>query len=425
MFQKNFFVHGSEAERLLSYYLGIEKEELEKHSSVINLIASENYVSAGILRLCGSFFTNKYAEGTVGNRFYAGCGNVDKLESMTVSLGKKLFGAEFINVQPHSGSSANLAAYFSILNPGDTILSMSLVSGGHLSHGHVASSSSKIFNFVHYSVSPNDELIDYDEIATLADQHKPKLLIAGASAYSRKIDFRQIFEIAKLHRAFFMADIAHIAGLIAAGIHENPVPFADLVTGTTHKTLRGPRGAFIISKADFADKVNKAVMPGLQGGPLMHLIAAKGLAFAEAMSKDFVEYQKQVVKNARRLAEKMSEFGFRIVSGGTDTHLFLVDLRNLGISGKQMQVAAESAGILVNSNPIPSDKSSPKLWNGIRIGTAAITTRGFSEEDMDVIANFLKEISRSVDDEKRLKRVANDVALFSRKRGLIGLSLPT
>lgn len=364
-------------------------EELKRQRRNIELIASENIVSPAVLAAMGSILTNKYAEGYPGKRYYGGCDCVDKVEALAIERAKKLFGAEAANVQPHSGAQANLAVYFALLEPGDTVLGMSLAHGGHLTHGSPVNLSGKYYNFVSYGVDDDTHTIDYDKLRALALENKPKLIVAGASAYPRAIDFKKISEIAKEVGAYFMVDMAHIAGLVAAGVHESPVPYADVVTTTTHKTLRGPRGGLILCKEELIQKINKAIFPGIQGGPLEHIIAAKAVCFGEALKEEFVSYQKQIVKNAAALANELVKLGFDLVSGGTDNHLMLVDLRKMNITGKDLEKRLDEVYITVNKNAIPNDPQSPFVTSGIRIGTPAVTTRGMVEEDMKVIAQCI------------------------------------
>jgi glycine hydroxymethyltransferase len=373
-------------------------EERRRQASTINLIASENYVGPEELAAVGSVLTNKYAEGFSGRRFYGGCEVVDKVEFYAMDMGKKLFECEHINVQPHSGSSANMAAYFSVLQPGDTVLGMAFSAGGHLTHGHKVNFSGKLFNFVSYGVSPENELIDYDEVEILADQHSPKMIVVGASAYSRTIDYRKFYDIAKRHKSILLVDMAHIAGLIAAKQHPSPIPFADVVTSTTHKTLRGPRGGFICCKGDYSAAIDKAVMPGCQGGPLMHVIAAKGITFEKALCPEFCEYQKQVIKNAKVMAKAFIDLGYRVVSGGTDTHLFLIDvssnncLTGQEMTGRVVEEALAKCNIVLNRNVIPFEERSPIEASGVRIGTPAVTTRGFKEKEVIQVAHWIDEV---------------------------------
>ena len=365
--------------------------ETSRQRNKIELIASENFVSEAVMEALGSTLTNKYAEGYPGKRYYGGCEFVDVVENLAIDRAKELFGSKFANVQPHSGAQANMAVFFALLNPGDTVLSMSLAHGGHLSHGSPVNMSGKYFNIVPYGVTEGENVIDYDEVRRLALEHKPKLILAGASAYPRIIDFEKFGEIAKEVGAYFMVDMAHIAGLVAAGIHPSPVPYADVVTSTTHKTLRGPRGGIILSNdEEIAKKINKAIFPGIQGGPLMHVIAAKAVCFREALSDDFKAYQAQIVKNAKALAEGLVAEGFKLVSGGTDNHLMLLDLTDTGITGKEAEAHLDEVGITVNKNAIPFDTRSPFITSGVRIGTPATTSRGFDEDDMREIAKLIK-----------------------------------
>ena len=382
-----------------SYALILTAKEKHRQEHTINLIASENYASKDVLAATGSVLTNKYAEGYPGKRYYAGCEVVDEVEEYARMQGKKLFGADHVNVQPHAGSQANMASYLALLQPGDTILAMGLPSGGHLTHGHPVNFSGKLFNFVHYHVSPENEQLDYDEIAILANQHQPKLIVAGASAYSRSIDFARIAGIAQDNNALFMADMAHIAGLVAAGLHQSPVPVADIVTSTTHNTLRGPRGGLIMCRADYAQKIDRSVMPGMQGGPLMHSIAAKAVAFEEALKPEFKAYQEQVVANAKAMANEFKALGYHIVSGGTDNHLFLINLKKTtSLTGIVVEKALEQAGIVLNRNAVPYDEESPFTTSGIRIGTPAITTRGFGQAQAKQIAHWIHEVIQKPND---------------------------
>ena len=365
--------------------------ELSRQQNKIELIASENFVSEAVMEAMGTPLTNKYAEGYPGKRYYGGCERVDVAENLAIERAKQVFGANYANVQPHSGAQANMAVFFALLTPGDTVLSMSLAHGGHLSHGSPVNMSGKYFNIVPYGVSEDTNTIDYDEIEKLAKECKPKLILAGASAYPRTIDFERFAKIAKEVGAYLMVDMAHIAGLVAAGLHPNPVPYADVVTTTTHKTLRGPRGGLILSKdAEFGLQFNKAIFPGIQGGPLMHVIASKALCFKEALTDEFKTYQNQIVKNAKALSEALVKEGFKLVSGGTDNHLMLIDLTEMGVTGKEAEHMLDEVGITVNKNAIPFDKQSPFVTSGIRIGTPATTSRGFVEEDMVEIARLLK-----------------------------------
>lgn len=380
----------------IGFVAGYDKEvadamnaELARQRRNLELIASENIVSPAVMAAMGSVLTNKYAEGYSGKRYYGGCECVDVVENIAIARAKKLFGAEFVNVQPHSGAQANLAVYFALLQPGDTVLGMSLADGGHLTHGSPVNMSGKYYNFVPYGVDSKTGRIDYDALRALAIEKQPKLIVAGASAYPRAIDFKKISEIAKEVGAYFMVDMAHIAGLVAAGEHESPVPYADVVTTTTHKTLRGPRGGMILCKEELGKQINKAIFPGTQGGPLMHVIAGKAVCFGEALSDSFKAYQHQVVLNARALAKALMEKGFNLVSGGTDNHLMLVDLQNMNVTGKELEKRLDTVYITVNKNAIPNDPQSPFITSGIRIGTPAVTSRGLKEEDMEVIADCI------------------------------------
>ncbi|MHB8110572.1 MAG: serine hydroxymethyltransferase [Syntrophorhabdaceae bacterium] len=368
------------------------RQELDREEYSLILIASENYVDEDILATQGCVLTNKYAEGYPSKRYYSGCAFLDEIESIAIDRAKKVFGAEHANVQPHSGSSANMAVFYAVLQPGDTVLGMDIAHGGHLTHGARPSFSGKWFRAVSYPVSARNEMLDYDEIRSIAHKEKPKLIIAGASAYSKTIDFQKFREIADEVGAYFMADIAHIAGLVAAGLHPSPVGHAHFVTTTTHKTLRGPRGGLVMCEAGLAKKIDSAVFPGIQGGPLMHVIAAKAVALQQAMTDEFKEYQAQIIKNAKHMAQCMVDLGFRIVSGGTDNHLFLVDLTPKNVTGNDAQVALEASGIMVNKNLIPFDTRSPNVASGIRIGTPAVTTRGMKEKEMGIICEMIDAV---------------------------------
>ncbi|MEM0529708.1 MAG: serine hydroxymethyltransferase [Candidatus Pararuminococcus gallinarum] len=364
--------------------------ELMRQRRNLELIASENIVSPAVMAAMGSVLTNKYAEGYPGKRYYGGCVYVDDVERIAIDRACKLFGAKFANVQPHSGAQANEAVYFALLNPGDTVLGMSLADGGHLTHGSPVNISGKYYKFVSYGVSPETQMIDYEEVRRLALEHRPKLIVAGASAYPRFIDFERFSQIAKECGAYLMVDMAHIAGLVAAGLHQSPVPYADVTTTTTHKTLRGPRGGLILTNdEELAKKINKAIFPGLQGGPLMHIIASKAVCFGEALKPEFKAYQQQVVRNARALADGLIEHGFHLVSGSTDNHLMLVDLQNMNITGKELEHRLDEVYITVNKNAVPNDPQSPFVTSGVRIGTPAVTSRGLKEEDMKVIADMI------------------------------------
>ena len=391
-------------------------EELGRQRDKLEMIASENIVSKAVMEAQGSVLTNKYAEGYPKKRYYGGCEYVDIVEQLAIDRAKELFGAQYANVQPHSGAQANTAVYFALLEPGDTILGMNLTDGGHLTHGSPVNISGKYFKIVPYGVSEKDERIDYDELERLAKEHKPKMIVGGASAYSRIIDFERMSEIAKSVGAYLMIDMAHIAGLVAAGLHPNPVPYADVVTTTTHKTLRGPRGGLILCKdAEFGKQFNKAIFPGIQGGPLMHVIAAKAVAFKEALSDDFKVYQQQVVKNAAALADELVKNGFRIVSGGTDNHLMLVDLRAKNITGKEAQNLLDDIGITANKNTIPFEPLSPFVTSGIRLGTPALTTRGLKEEDIRQVANIIATVIEHREDSAVVEKARADVADICKK----------
>lgn len=389
--------------------------EKSRQQQELSLIASENYASQAILDMSGTVLTNKYAEGYPGKRYYAGCAIVDQIELLALNYGKKLFGAEYMNVQPHSGSQANMAVYFSLLKPGDTILGMSLASGGHLTHGHTVNISGTFFNSVQYGLDPESELLNYEEIALLAEKHKPKLIIAGASAYSRIIDFKKIRKIADSVGAIFMADIAHVAGLIAAGVYPNPVSDAHIITSTTHKTLRGPRGGFIMGKNEFGTQIDRAIIPGTQGGPFMHIIAAKAQAFYEALQPSFKNYQIQVIKNAQAMAQTLNNLGYRIVSGGTDTHLFIVDLTQHHITGAQAEIALQKTGISVSRSMVPFDKQKPWITSGIRIGTPALTTRGITEEHAMHIAYLIDEVLQQHQNSTALSHIKTKITQICRQ----------
>lgn len=368
------------------------KKETNRQQKTIELIASENFVSKSVLEAMGSVLTNKYAEGYPAKRYYGGCQNVDIVENLAIERAKELFGAEHANVQPHSGANANLAVYFALLSPKDTVLGMNLSHGGHLTHGSKANLSGKYFNFIPYGVDLDSEQINYDELEALAIENKPKMIVAGASAYPRIIDFKRLREIADKVGAYLMVDIAHIAGLIIAGLHPSPVPYADVVTSTTHKTLRGPRGGLILCKKELAAKIDKAIFPGTQGGPLEHIIAGKAVAFGEALKPEFKEYQKQIVKNAKAMANRFMKNGIKLVSNGTDNHLMLLDLNGTGLTGLNLEKMLDKVGITVNKNTIPNEKLSPFITSGIRIGTPSVTTRGMKEEDMEVIADLITKV---------------------------------
>jgi len=384
-------------------------KELNRQEYHLELIASENAVSRAVLEAMGSVLTNKYAEGYPSKRYYGGCQFVDIAESLAIERAKKLFGAEHANVQPHSGAQANMSVYLAYLKPGDTILGMNLAHGGHLTHGSKVNSSGKLYNVVFYGVNKDTELIDYDEVERIAEESKPKIIVCGASSYSRQIDFKRFSEIAKKVGAYLMADIAHYAGLVAAGVYDSPVPYADFVTTTTHKTLRGPRGGLILTREMYAKDIDKSVFPGVQGGPLMHVIAAKAVAFKEAMSEEFKQYQKQILANAKKLAQSLADRGYRIVSGGTDSHMFSIDLRNKGITGGEAELALDKVGITVNKNAIPFDPNPPINPSGIRIGTPTITTRGMKEKEMEEIAEYIDETLKNIDNESKLMDIREKV----------------
>src|SRR6266850_674735 len=390
-------------------YAAIQNEE-RRQATGLELIASENFTYKAVLEATGSVFTNKYAEGYPGRRYYGGCEFADVVESLAIDRAKKLFGAEHVNVQPHSGSQANMAVYLTILKPGDTILGMNLSHGGHLTHGHPLNFSGKYYRIVPYGVRKDTEVIDYDQLATLARENKPKLIVAGASAYPRIIDFERVSRIARENGAMVMVDIAHIAGLVAAGEHPSPVPHSEFVTSTTHKTLRGPRSGMVMCRESFAKDLNRSVFPEMQGGPLVHVIAAKAVCFREAAGDEFRTYIRQVVRNARAMAAKIASRKFRIVSGGTDTHLMLVDVFSKGINGKQAEQALDKAGITVNKNVIPFDQNPPLTPSGIRIGTSALTTRGMKEGEMEAIGDWIADVLDALNDESVQQRVRRDVA---------------
>jgi glycine hydroxymethyltransferase len=383
--------------------------ETRRQAGKIELIASENFVSEAVLEAQGSVMTNKYAEGYPGKRYYGGCEFVDIVESLAIERCKQLFGADHVNVQPHSGTQANMAVYFAAVQPGDTILGMNLSHGGHLSHGSPANFSGKLYKIIPYGVSRDTETIDYDEVEKLAKEHKPKMIIVGASAYPRVLDFQRFRKIADEVGAVIMADIAHIAGLVCTGLHPSPVPVCEYVTSTTHKTLRGPRGGLIMCKEAYAKTLNSRVFPGMQGGPLMHIIAAKAVAFQEALLPEFKEYQKQIIKNAQAMADELKNQGFRIVSGGTDNHLMLVDLTAKGVTGKDAQETLDRAAITVNKNGIPFDTQGPQVTSGIRIGTPAVTTRGMKEGEMRLIASYIADVIKNINNEQNIQAIAEKV----------------
>lgn len=395
-------------------YVAIEAEK-KRQQMKIELIASENFVSESVMEAMGSVLTNKYAEGYPGKRYYGGCEHVDVVENLARDRAKQLFSAEHVNVQPHSGAQANMAVYFTALEPGDTVLGMNLSHGGHLTHGSPVNFSGKLYNFIDYGVDPETEQIDYEAVLAKAEEIKPKLIVAGASAYSRTIDFAKFKEIADRVNAYLMVDMAHIAGLVAAGLHPNPVPYADFVTTTTHKTLRGPRGGMILCKEKFAKQIDKAVFPGMQGGPLMHIIAAKAVSFKEALSDDFKTYCEQIIRNANVLGEALAAEGIRIISSGTDNHLLLLDVTTLNLTGKIAEEVLDQIGITTNKNTIPYDNESPFVTSGIRIGTAAVTTRGFKEAEMREIAAIISLTLKHPEDEAKLREAESRVKALTEK----------
>jgi glycine hydroxymethyltransferase len=407
-------------------------DEVRRQETGLELIASENFVSEAVLEAMGSVFTNKYAEGYPGKRYYGGCENADRAEQLAIDRAKQLFGAEHANVQAHSGTQANVAVYMSVLTPGDTVLGMNLAHGGHLTHGHPLNFSGKMYKFIPYGVSPESELLDYEEVERLAREHRPKMIVAGASAYARIIDFERLGKIARDAGALFFVDMAHIAGLVAAGLHPSPVPHADFVSTTTHKTLRGPRGGLVLCRERFAKDLDRITFPGTQGGPLVHIIAAKAVCLKEAMEPGFREYQQQVVKNAQALAAALGRRGLRIVTGGTDTHLFLVDVHSRGITGRDAELSLERAGVTVNKNAIPFDPLPPMKAGGVRIGTPAVTTRGMREPEMERIGAWIAEVMEKPGDAEREQRVRQQVAalaaqfpLYTRRSGAAGRTAGT
>ncbi|WP_430790189.1 serine hydroxymethyltransferase [Virgibacillus flavescens] len=401
----------------LELYQAIQNEKDRQHDK-IELIASENFVSEAVMEAMGSVLTNKYAEGYPGKRYYGGCEHVDVVENLARDRAKQLFGAEHANVQPHSGAQANMAVYFTVLKPGDTVLGMNLNHGGHLTHGSPVNFSGSLYNFVDYGVEKETEQLDYDVVLKTAQEVQPKLIVAGASAYSRQIDFAKFREIADAVGAYLMVDMAHIAGLVATGLHQNPVEHAHFVTTTTHKTLRGPRGGMILCKEEFAKKIDKSVFPGMQGGPLMHVIAAKATSFKEALTDEFKTYSKQVIENAKSLSDALQKEGIRIVSGGTDNHLLLLDVKTLGLTGKIAEKVLDDIGITTNKNTIPFDVESPFVTSGIRIGTAAVTSRGFGKEEMEEIASIISFTLNNHENEAKLKEAANRVYTLTNKHPL-------
>lgn len=398
-------------------YNAIEAETSRQQDN-IELIASENFVSEAVMEAAGSVLTNKYAEGYPGKRYYGGCEHVDVVENLARDRAKEIFGAEYVNVQPHSGAQANMAVYFSVLEPGDTILGMNLSHGGHLTHGSPVNFSGKLYNFVEYGVDQETEMVDYDVVMELAKKEKPKMIVAGASAYSRKLDFAKFREIADEVDAYLFVDMAHIAGLVATGEHPNPVPYSDFVTTTTHKTLRGPRGGMILCKEKYGKGIDKSVFPGVQGGPLMHVIAAKAVSFKEVLSPEFKIYTKQIIKNAEALSEALSKEGIRIVSGGTDNHLVLLDVSKLGLTGKVAEEALDKIGVTTNKNTIPYDAEGPFITSGVRVGTAAVTTRGFKETDMVETAEIIALTLKNLDNPEKQKEAAERVAKLTSEHPL-------
>lgn len=404
------------------------RAEIKRQTEQLEMIASENFVSEAVMQAEGSVFMNKYAEGYPGRRYYGGCENMDVVEKLAIDRLNQLFGSEYANVQPHSGTQANMAVYFAVLNPGDSILSMDLAHGGHLSHGLPASFSGRFFKIAHYGVSRETEVIDYDQVAEIAKKHRPKLIIAGASAYPRIVDFASFKRIADEVGAYLMVDMAHIAGLVASGIHPSPVPFADFITSTTHKTLRGPRGGIILAMEKYSRSLNSQIFPGIQGGPLMHVIAAKAVAFKEAQRDDFKIYQQQIVSNAKTLAKTLQDRGFRLVSGGTDNHLLLMDLSDKGLTGAKAEEILERSGITVNKNTIPFDTRSPSVTSGIRIGTPAVTTRGLKEKEMEEVGNYISELLNQPEDDKligdikiKIRSLCERFPLYSERLARYGL----
>ncbi len=389
--------------------------EAERQSRKLVLIAAENYASGAVLEAQGSVLTNKYAEGYPGHRYYGGCQEIDEVENIAIQRAKQLFGAEHANVQPHSGTQANVAAYLALLNHGDKVMAMSLAHGGHLSHGSPVSFSGKWYQFIHYGVNRETERLDYEELARLAKEHRPKLIVAGASSYPRIIDFKHLHHIAEEVGAKLMVDMAHLAGLVASGLHPSPVPWADVVTSSTHKTLRGPRGGFILSRQELAKRLDAAVFPGVQGGPLMHVIAAKAVAFHEAGQPDFISYQQKVVENAKVLASELEKLGFRLIAGGTDNHLILVDLRDMGMTGKLAEERLDQVDICVNRNSIPFDPLPPQITSGIRLGTPAVTTRGLGIAEMKQIALLIHKVLTNLGDERAKQQVSREVADISHR----------
>ncbi len=397
-------------------------KEVQREEDKIILIASENYASRAVMEAQGSVFTNKYAEGYPDKRYYGGCEYADVVEKLAIERAKKLFSAEHVNVQPHSGTQANMAVYFSVLKPGDTILGMSLNHGGHLSHGAPVNFTGMIYKTFFYGINKATGYIDMEEVRRLAEMHKPKIIVVGASAYSRIIDFEEFSKIAKDAGAYLLADIAHIAGLVAVGEHPSPIPFADFVTSTTHKTMRGPRGGIIMCKEQYAKAIDKMVFPGIQGGPLVHVIAAKAVAFKEALSEEFIVYQKQVIRNAKRLAANLINYGVQIISGGTDNHLMLLDLNNMNVTGKETEEALDKAGVTANKNAIPYDSKPPSISSGLRLGTPSVTTRGMGEKEMDEIAEIILTTIRNVNNLSALSEMSQKVKTLGRRFPVYSIS---
>ena len=419
--KRQFINQGSAIEKSDPEMWKAIRHEAERQRRNIELIAAENYTSPAVLEAQGSVLTDKYAEGYPKRRYYGGCQAVDLVEELANERAKRLYGAEHANVQPHSGAQANMAAYFTLLDHGDTVLAMSLAHGGHLTHGSAVNFSGRLYRFITYGVSRETERLDYDEVERLSREHRPKLIVAGASSYPRVIDFQRFRQIADLVGANLMVDMAHLAGLVAAGVHPSPVPHADIVTSTTHKTLRGPRGGFLLSTARFASPLDEAVFPGTQGGPLMHAIAAKAVAFGEAMRADFISYQRMVVENARILASELQQRGLRLISGGTDNHLLLIDLSPMGLTGKQAEEALDSVWITVNRNAIPFDSRPPQFTSGIRLGTPAVTTRGFGPDEMRSIAQLIAKVLANLGDEQAYMEVRQAVDDITRRFPVPGL----
>jgi glycine hydroxymethyltransferase len=422
MDKTNMYLTGTALEKSDPEICSAIRREAERQNRNLELIASENHASKAVLDALGTVLTDKYAEGYPKKRYYGGCEAVDIVEDVARERALKLYNAEHANVQPHSGAQANMASYFALLNPKDTILAMSLAHGGHLTHGSPVNFSGKLYNFVSYGVNKDTERIDYDELEKLAKEHRPKLIVAGASAYPRIIDFQRFRQIADLVEAKLMVDMAHIAGLVAAGVHPSPVPYSEIVTSTTHKTLRGPRGGFILCKQPFAAKIDSAVFPGMQGGPLMHVIAAKAVSFGEALKPEFIEYQKAIVENAKAMADEFKKGGLRLVSGGTDNHLMLVDLTPIGITGKEAEEALDLVQITVNRNTIPFDPKPPRVASGIRVGTAAVTTRGLNVSEVRKVARLIVKVLTNIGNETIYKEVRDNVDAITSRFPVPGLS---